>query len=170
MSRPPRRIVTGHDAAGESIVLSDGPTPRTVERPRPNGVTAFHEIWVTDQTPALISPSEPEPTDGPVPVSVANGVLVRIIESPPGAKTEMARTKTVDVVTILEGEYWMLLDDGSETRLSVGDSVVQRGTAHQWENRSDRPTRVLAVVIGGAPTDELREVAEELDVSDGVIG
>ncbi len=59
MSVAPRRIVTGHDASGRSVVLSDAPTPKTLDI----GTAAFHEIWITDRTPAPIAASEPEPTD-----------------------------------------------------------------------------------------------------------
>ena len=45
---PVRRIVTGHDASGKSVVLSDAPTPKTLDI----GTAAFHEIWITDETPA----------------------------------------------------------------------------------------------------------------------
>ena len=48
MSAPPRRIVTGHDASGKSVVLSDTPTPKTLDI----GTAAFHEVWITDRTPA----------------------------------------------------------------------------------------------------------------------
>jgi hypothetical protein len=46
MSAAPRRIVTGHDADGRSVVLSDTPVPRTLDI----GTAA----------------REPEPTDRPV--------------------------------------------------------------------------------------------------------
>ena len=62
MSAAPRRIVTGHDASGRSVVLSDAPTPKTLDI----GTAAFHEIWITDQTPAPIAATEPEPTERPV--------------------------------------------------------------------------------------------------------
>jgi uncharacterized cupin superfamily protein len=57
---------------------------------------------------------------------------------------------------VLAGEIWLVLDDGSETRLGAGDVVVQRGTDHAWENRSDRVARMLFVLVDGAFTDELR--------------
>ena len=40
----PRRIVTGHDAAGKSVVLSDTASPKTTDM----GPAAFHESWVTE--------------------------------------------------------------------------------------------------------------------------
>ena len=51
----PRRIVTGHDASGKSVVLSDGPNPKTLDI----GTAAFHEIWITDETPTPIEATRP---------------------------------------------------------------------------------------------------------------
>src|SRR4051812_38653668 len=152
MSGVPRRIVTGHDASGKSIVVSDTPVPKTLDI----GTAAFHEVWITDATPAPIDATEPEPTDRPVRVPPpANGVMVRFTEMAPGGESPMHRTETVDVGVVVEGETWLLLDDGSETRVGPGDAVVQRGTNHAWANRSDRPVRMLFVLIDGTISDEL---------------
>jgi hypothetical protein len=39
---PPRRVVTGHDAGGRSVVLSDGPIPTTLGLEDVN--TAIREV------------------------------------------------------------------------------------------------------------------------------
>jgi quercetin dioxygenase-like cupin family protein len=162
----PRRIVTGHDASGKSIVLSDAPAPKTLDI----GTASFHEIWVTAETPVQIAAAEPEPTDRPVRVPPPpDGVMVRFTEMAPGAESPMHRTETVDVGVVLEGETWLLLDDGSETRVGVGDAVVQRGTNHAWANRSDRPVRMLFVLIDGKITGELRAGTEPLEFFDQVL-
>jgi quercetin dioxygenase-like cupin family protein len=167
MSTAPRRIVTGHDADGRSVVLSDAPTPKTLDV----GTAAFHELWITDRTPAPIPADEPEPTDRPVRTPPPpGGVTVRFTEMAAGAESPMHRTETVDVGVVLEGETWLLLDDGSETRVGPGDAVVQRGTNHAWANRSDRPVRMLFVLIDGAITDELRAAAGPLAFFDQVLG
>ena len=57
----------------------------------------------------------------------ANGVTVRFTEMAPGAEAPMHRTETLDVGVVLEGETWLILDDGSETVMDAGDVVVQRG-------------------------------------------
>src|SRR5690349_971892 len=167
MSVTPRRIVTGHDASGRSVVLSDTPTPKTLDI----GSAAFHEIWITDHTPSPIAASEPEPTERPVRTPPpAGGVLVRFTEMAPGAEAPMHRTETVDVGVVLEGETWLVLDDGSETRVGLGDVVVQRGTNHAWANRPDRPVRMMFVMIDGAITDELRATTGPLQFFDQVLG
>jgi quercetin dioxygenase-like cupin family protein len=167
MSAAPRRIVTGHDASGRSVVLSDGPTPKTLDI----GTAAFHEVWITDRTPVEIAATEPEPTDRPVRTQPpADGVLVRFTEMAPGAESPMHRTETVDVGVVLEGETWLLLDDGSETRVGPGDAVVQRGTNHAWANRSDGPVRMVFVLIDATVADELRTAARPLEFFDHVLG
>jgi naringenin degradation protein FdeH len=166
MSAVPRRIVTGHDASGRSVVLSDAPTPKSLDI----GTAAFHEIWITDRMPVPIAADEPESTERPVRVPPpANGVTVRFTEMEPGAASPMHRTETLDVGVVLEGETWLLLDDGSETRVGPGDAVVQRGTNHAWENRSDRPVRMVFVLIDGEITDELRAATGPLEFFDAVL-
>jgi len=163
MGVAPRRIVTGHDAEGRSVVLSDGPTPKTLDI----GSAAFHELWITDETPVPIAASEPEPTDRPVRTPAPDGgVLVRFTEMAPGAEAPMHRTETVDVGVVLEGETWLLLDDGSETRVGPGDAIVQRGTNHAWANRSDRPVRMMFVMIDGAVTGQLAATTGPLQFFD----
>jgi quercetin dioxygenase-like cupin family protein len=162
----PRRIVTGHDASGRSVVLSDGPNPKTLDI----GTAAFHEVWITDTVPVPIPAEEPEPTDRPVRTPPpANGVGVRFTEQAPGAVSPMHRTETLDVGVVVEGETWLLLDDGSETRVGAGDAVVQRGTMHAWENRSDAPVRMLFVMIDGTIADEVRAATGPLDFFDQVL-
>jgi hypothetical protein len=48
----------------------------------------------------------------------------------------------------------LVLDD-SETVLRVGDVVVQRGTNHRWENRSQATARMAFILVDGAFTAEL---------------
>src|SRR3954451_10713392 len=166
MSAAPRRIVTGHDASGKSVVLSDGPNPKVLDI----GSAAFHEVWITDATPAPIAASEAEPTDRPVRTPPPDGgVTGRFTEMGPGAEAPMHRTETVDVGVVVEGETWLLLDDGSETRVGVGDAVVQRGTNHAWANRSDCPVRMLFVLIDGTIADNLRAATGPLELFDQVL-
>jgi quercetin dioxygenase-like cupin family protein len=159
----PRRIVTGHDASGKSVVLSDTPVPKVVDV----GTAVFYETWFADAVPAPIAAEEPEPTGRQARVPPPrNGVMVRYTEQAPGAESPLHRTESVDVGIVLEGETWLLLDDGSETLVGAGDAVVQRGTMHAWANRSDAPVRMLFVMIDGTITDELRAATGPLEFFD----
>ena len=149
-----RRVVTGHDDAGRSVVLSDARTPRTHALPD----ATFHELWSTNATPAPIAAAElREPTERPlITPPDPNGTIVRIVDLEPQSRSPMHRTETVDYGIVLEGEVILLLDDGSETRLAAGDVVVQRGTDHAWLNPRDEPARMAFVLVDGRFTNELK--------------
>ncbi len=55
---------------------------------------------------------------------------------------------------VIEGEVVLVLDD-SEVTLRKGDVVVQRGTNHAWENRSERLARMAFFHIDAVFGDEL---------------
>jgi quercetin dioxygenase-like cupin family protein len=144
--------VTGHDERGVSVFASDGPVP--VVRAAPDGAL-FYEIWGTVAMPAPIGPDEPDPTAGALSVPpTPNGTKIRINEFPPGVVSPMHRTQSVDYGIVLSGEVVLVLDD-SETVLWAGDVVVQRGTDHRWENRSDQTARMAFILVDGSFTTEL---------------
>src|SRR6202000_1887352 len=49
---PARVIVTGHDAQGRAVIVSDGPAKHLRRSPHRAGVP-YQNIWTTDRTPAL---------------------------------------------------------------------------------------------------------------------
>ena len=98
-----------------------------------------------------------------------NGIVVRFTEMSLGAASPMHRTESVDVGIVLDGETWLLLDDGSETRMGVGDVVVQRGTNHAWANRSERVVKMAFVMIDGTIGDGVRATAQPLEFFDAVL-
>lgn len=157
--KAPRRIVTAHDANGRSTVVYDGPPPAS--HSIVDGST-FHDIWLTATSPTPIATIEEEPmNDREMVGPPREGSLVRIVDMPPGSKADMHRTETIDYGAVLEGEVTLVLDDGSATTVGMGDVIVQRGTAHAWENRSDTPTRLLFVLLAGRFDDELNAVARD---------
>jgi quercetin dioxygenase-like cupin family protein len=154
MPTVPRRVVTGHDAAGRSVFVQDGPPP--VVRTAPEGAY-FFELWNTGAMPAPIAPDEPEPTERDLTVPPArHGTKIRINEFPPGVVSPTHRTRTVDYGVVLDGEVVLVLDDGAETVLRRGDVVVQRGTDHRWENRTGEPARMVFMLVDADFTAELR--------------
>lgn len=175
--RAPRRIVTGHDASGVSVVVSDGPVP--VTRELPDDGVAFHEVWVTSSSPAVIGAGEEDPTvpragSGPITVPPpTHGTRIRINEFLPGHLDERGlqspvhRTESVDYGIVLEGEVTLVLDD-SEVTARAGDIVIQRGTDHAWANRGDDIARVAFVLVGGTFGDDVLAVLPA-DVRDGLM-
>jgi mannose-6-phosphate isomerase-like protein (cupin superfamily) len=156
---PPRRVVTGHDENGKSVVLSDG-TPPQQHPMRGREVGAdFFEIWNDPRTvPQLASVEGREPSEREFTIMPVTGHLIRIIDIYPpgegGKRTVTHRTQTLDYAVVIEGEVVLVLDD-SEVILKQGDVVVQRGTDHAWENRSDQRTRVAFFHIDAQFSDEL---------------
>lgn len=164
MARHARRIVTGHNAQGRSVLLSDGRPPNVRDR---GTLVDFIEIWSTEGMPAPICPVEPEPTDGPLRIAppIAGtrfrlndfhpGHVGRLQPRADGRHPMMHRTESIDYGIVLEGEIHLILDDG-EVLLRPGDVVIQRGTDHAWENRSDRVARMAFILIRGTFSEELR--------------
>jgi len=72
----------------------------------------------------------------------------------------MHRTETLDYAVILEGELTLVLDD-EDVQLRAGDVVIQRGTNHSWRNLSDRPCRILFVLVDGKFAPELDNKVEQ---------
>jgi len=146
MTTSTRRVVTGHDMLGKSIVLSDGPPPQHHPM-RGLAVGAdFQEMWSdADTIPELDPRATREPNERPFSIMPAAGHLLRILDVYPlkdgGTRTVMHRTRTLDYVVVIEGELVLILDD-SEVTLKPGDVVVQRGTDHAWENQARRKHRV----------------------------
>lgn len=148
MTRSPRRVVTGHDAAGKSVVLSDGQAPQHHPMHGPAVGADFFEIWnvATTGVPQLTAVEPREPNERDFTIMPVAGHLLRIIDLYPpkdgGKRTVMHRTATLDYVVVIEGEVVLVLED-SEVILKKSDVVVQRGTNHAWENRSDELARLV---------------------------
>ncbi|WP_085316728.1 cupin domain-containing protein [Derxia lacustris] len=191
MSFPPlRRVVTGHDADGRSVIVEAGPLPTVVPIEKIPG-TVFHEIWSTAATPAPVD-NGPDPTLAPLMLPPPrHGTRIRVVDIPPdtdeflnhGAermsaafaqigdaaastvKTDsphplMHRTESIDYGIVLDGEMTLVLDAG-ETRLTRGDIVIQRGSNHAWANRSGQPCRMLFVLVDGQYDPTLRAALDD---------
>ena len=174
MLKPIRRVVTGHDENGKAVVIMDEPAANIVtSEHRPGGRT---NMWRTTSMPACYGGARDEAaadvrfTLEPM----AGGTNFRISEYPPASPDDgtvdsskafaevgaahklvegarhpfMHSTDTVDYAIVLEGEIVMLLDD-DDVVLKAGDVVIQRGTNHAWENRSDKLTRIAFILIDG---------------------
>jgi mannose-6-phosphate isomerase-like protein (cupin superfamily) len=147
-----RRVVTGQDAEGNSVLVADS----LIEADTVDAFPGFepHEVWAVDDTATVPAAGLPAPTTAYFPP--VNGVRFQVIVFPPGAfaRSEgpndpaMHITDTVDYVYIASGEVTLELADGAEIDLHAGDTVVQQGTQHAWRNRSDSPCVVVGTLVG----------------------
>ena len=166
-----RRIITGQNEEGKSIVTYDGPTLV---------FNNLSEMWVTDRSPAdnkhkndttkrkvrLEPPSKgsifrffqvsPEDTSRSIKdlEKEAEAGFAEIDASHCRPDTSrnprMHKTKTVDYIILLEGEVTLLLDEDM-VDLKPFDVVVQRGTNHAWINKNSKPALLVAVMIDAEP-------------------
>ena len=177
-----RRIVTGHDGEGRSVILSDDTSPHVMPiMDQPN--FAVTDFWKTAATPADNGLATAQDPCG-LPIQVApsaGGSVFRVVQFPPdkdwAAKAEamggsvpidetakaahtggpvrhahMHRTRSIDYAIVLSGEIWAVMDVG-ETKMVAGDVLVQRGTNHAWANRSSEPCVIAFILIDAKPLD-----------------
>jgi quercetin dioxygenase-like cupin family protein len=111
-------------------------------------------VWTTETVPADNS-GDQDAGAQPVGTTLQGGTVFRLIEFAPGVAPRRHRTESVDYGVIVSGEIEMELDD-SVVHLAAGDVFVQRGTVHNWVNRSERPC-IMAVVLVSAQAVRLRD-------------
>ncbi len=187
MTRPIRRVVTGHDKDGRATVISDAPAPFVATNEHRPGWSAT-DIWRTGGTPATIVHAAAEPTLGPRrQLPTKGGTVLRINTYPP----ETAADRQVDAETSRRAfaalgneqastfgrggrhpmmhrtetiDYAIVLSgeitmilDDQDVLLKAGDVVIQCGTNHAWSNRSDAPCVVAYVLVDGEFDPELKQ-------------
>ncbi|MGF9660775.1 cupin domain-containing protein [Arthrobacter crystallopoietes] len=173
----PRRIVTGVNESGKSVVVTDGKPPVSRNYVHTPGFSDAL-IWRTDGN---VSPAA-ETVDSPLAnfVPGAGETVALTITFPPGtvytdpafdpeaAQAEdqamnpglyelfeadapgMHTSPTIDYAVVTDGEIQLELDDGVAVPLNVGDIVVQNATRHAWRNPTDRPATIFVVLMGSA--------------------
>ena len=137
-----RRVVTGHDKDGKAVVAIDE-VSRDVVSFRP-GATITN-VWSTAGFPV----DNTSTADGAKEITGTTrdgGTVFRIIEYAPGVAPRNHRTNSIDYAVVLSGEIEMEMD-GQVVALRAGDVVVQRGTIHDWINRSQAPCVIAFVLI-----------------------
>jgi len=114
-----RRVVTGHNKDGRSVVKWDSELESKPGRERFEKV----ELWATDSLPAHLT--EDDPAEWNLGTSLANGSVFRLCRYEPGVAERWHRTDSLDYGIVLSGELWMQLDV-EEVHLKDGDSGIQR--------------------------------------------
>ena len=168
-----RRVVTGDDAAGESVIIIDGGPSVFAGDPELGGL---FEIW-EDAASGPIDPRDhrdlgatkavlgPRPGNvqvrwfvvSPLPDGVPKAEMdatARAVFAQFGGErhiidqsraSAMHETHSIDVICLLQGDVSLILEAG-ETRIKPGQVVIQRGTNHAWVAHGG-PALLLAVLI-----------------------
>ncbi|MDA9660669.1 cupin domain-containing protein [Gammaproteobacteria bacterium] len=167
-----RRIVTGHNEEGKSVVSIDSPPSRSLGE----DAGGLYEIWNTDgegfDTKSLKDKADIDvllsPAKGGTKIRyfqinpIPEGVPQEVIEASTAAAFEkmgaahhrvdtsrnaaMHETDTIDYIILLKGDVTLILDE-EEIKVNPHDIVVQRGTNHAWVNNGTEPALLIAVLI-----------------------
>ena len=167
-----RRIVTGHNEKGKSIITLDGPPARSIGE----DVGGLFELWNTDgedvnstdnldradQDIILSPPSggtkfryfQINPIPEGIPENVMQDMAAEAFEKIGAAHHRidtskhpaMHKTETIDYIILLKGDVTLILDE-EEIDLEPFDVVVQRGTNHAWVNNGTEPALLIAVLV-----------------------
>jgi len=147
MSFSIRRIVTGHDANGQSIVASDSAIDAQPGKMQ-SGVSVAN-IWINETMPPALD--GPDPAKRPFPLLPKDGgAIFRMLELAPGTAAHMHKTETIDYIVVTAGALTMLLEDGTELCMKPKDVMIQRATVHGWANRGAEPCRFATVIVDAA--------------------
>jgi hypothetical protein len=168
-----RRVITGDDAGGQSVIILDGGPSAFSGDPELGGL---FEIW-EDSTSALLDPKDhsdlgtTRPVLGPrkgnvqvrwfvvsplpegVPKPELDAMVRNVFAGFDGERhivdqtrhPAMHETHSIDIICLLQGDVSLILE-GSETRIKPGQVVIQRGTNHAWVAH-DGPALLLAVLV-----------------------
>ena len=146
-----RRVLTVEGEDGKSFVMEDGEPEDVLYL---NGARMVR-LWQTDKVPTPI-PIRDDVTDpglGRLPQKFA-GNRFYTAELPGGSNAPqipMHTSESVDYIAVLRGEI-VLVTDREEVTLSIGDTLVQTGNNHTWQNRTDDVAVLLVVVVGAERT------------------
>lgn len=170
--RAVRRIVTGHNELGESIILSDGDALNIISEP---GRPVAQVLWATGAGRA--KGKEPAPAGHKFAFHSEQGSLLRVVDFPPDESYDeekllqfldkegvrdrgqprhlwFHKTHSLDYAVVLEGEIYAMMDHG-ETLMKAGDVLIQRATNHSWANRSGNNCRMLFVLLALSEGEDL---------------
>ena len=168
-----RRVITGDDVDGRSVVIIDGGPSSEAGQP---DLAGLFEIW-EDSASGSLDPKVHDDFGARRPVlgPRSGNVQVRwfvVSPAPEGvSKAErdaatrerfktfdadhhiidqtrhsgMHETHSLDIICLLQGEVSLILEN-DERRIKPGQVVIQRGTNHAWEAHGG-PALLLAVLI-----------------------
>jgi mannose-6-phosphate isomerase-like protein (cupin superfamily) len=167
-----RRVITGHDKNGKSIVVLDGPPARSIGE----DVGGLFELWNTDgntintqdnidraDDEVILSPPsngskfryfQINPTPEGIPMDIMQDIAADAFDKIGAAHHRidttkhpaMHKTETIDYIILLKGDVTLILDQ-EEVDIKPFDVVVQRGTNHAWVNNGSDPALLIAVLI-----------------------
>ncbi len=151
-----RRVVTGFNSDGKSIILMDGAAPPPAIYNRAGKVRGYN-AWLVQSVPAnLDSATDPMKNGYDKTEPPSGGVIVRMTTWYPGVKYPMHQTNTIDFGIVISGNLQLGLEADS-TILEPGDLVVQRNTPHSWSVIGDKPCTIAFILIDAKKSKQIKK-------------
>ncbi|MEO5840462.1 MAG: cupin domain-containing protein [Acidimicrobiales bacterium] len=147
-----RRLVTATDADGKSFAQSFGLPPVVLEPSGRAGVSLI-DFWQSGGP--LTAADQGGDADSWELDPIGDGICCRSPQLPAGMEVGdrgWHATDTIDLNLVLRGRLRLALPDGITTVLDAGETVLQRGTNHQWSPVGDEPAMWFAVMFTVAKT------------------
>jgi quercetin dioxygenase-like cupin family protein len=163
-----RRVITGRDTTGRSRVVIDGPPAEFIH------YDCYAQIWGANEVPVDNARSGDAGVGEMSLAMPGAGSRFWVARLVPGQGTDrvldaptaevirgmggivdpddagMHWTNTIDYVIVLAGEVVLVLDE-EEVELRPFDSLVQRGTSHRWENRTNEDALIALFMLDAEP-------------------
>jgi quercetin dioxygenase-like cupin family protein len=137
-------VIVGVNTRGASTVVADR---RDLPITQLDNGIVLQELWQQRALPAR-SDDQPQPAWTLGPAAPSKGAVVRILTVPAltyeggRAAPDLHTDASLHVITMLEGELVVILEEG-EVTLGLGDSIVLRGSMHDLLNTRSTPATFI---------------------------
>jgi mannose-6-phosphate isomerase-like protein (cupin superfamily) len=135
---PIRRVVTGHNGEGRSIIIQDQATPHVKTSPHRPGVV-INNLWMTDRMPAPTAAPDDAAHVGMALAPVAGGINFRIVEFPP-------ESEYLDKISA-EDAAKAFGDMGAADALAGEGHATKSGSQHPFMHKTE--TLDFAIIVSG---------------------
>lgn len=136
----PHRYITANDEHGSSL-FSEAEVPELNVHNDLGG--AKQRLAYTSDRPKIslsndtdLKSYQASLKDLPALVRSDGGANVWVIDTPPGSKSPMHRTVSLDIVIQVHGQIKLTMSNGDSRLINPGDITIQRSTLHEWSNPS----------------------------------
>ena len=160
-----RRVVTGHNKDGRSIIVSD----ELAEPITAGDLGETYVFWSADELPTFPNSGQNPQARTPFPPVGGFRFFMFTIDpctpAPPlveacdlgetgqpamrGQITGFHETATIDFEVVLQGEATLTVSGGQKVTLKAGEVVVHNGECHAWSNEGGVPAVLAGCIIGG---------------------
>ncbi|KAI9714704.1 MAG: hypothetical protein M1828_001133 [Chrysothrix sp. TS-e1954] len=157
----PKRYITANDDHGESYFSHAEPTELAVGQDM--GGAKLRLAYTSDRPKVVLTNDhdlQQYQTALKALPAAAMAALVRpgggtnvwVIETPPGTKSPLHRTVSLDIVIQVQGQIKLTMSNGDSRLINPGDITVQRSTLHEWSNPSTTEwSRFIGIMIETEP-------------------